>query len=91
MSNVDVSYPTPKQVHTLVFDRGTWFPFADPIQTGWIIGIKILSLYVVTGQQHTVRKVVNSGTGCALTSLRRKTSSYPRVTCLRQTTPGREF
>ena len=44
MSNVDVSYPTPKRVHTLVFDRGTWFPFADPVQTGWIIRIKILSV-----------------------------------------------
>ena len=62
LSNVDVTYATPKRVHTLVYTGERWLPFADPSQqTGWIADIKISSLYVVTGQQHKVRKVVNSG------------------------------
>ena len=37
--------------------------FADPVQqTGWLIDIRIYSPYVVTGQQHKVQKVTNSGT-----------------------------
>ena len=53
----------PKRVHTLVYTEEKWFPFAEPVQqTGWIVDIKISSPYVVTGQQHKVRNVVNSGT-----------------------------
>ena len=31
-------------------------------QTGWLIDIKIISPHVVTGKEHKIRKVVNSGT-----------------------------
>ena len=31
-------------------------------QTGWLIDLTIASLYVVTGKEHKLRKVVNSGT-----------------------------
>ena len=44
LSNVDVSYATPKRVHTLVYTGEKWFPFADPAQQrGWHIDIKISS------------------------------------------------
>ena len=58
----DVSYAVPNQLHTLAFTEGKWFAFADPVQQGCLIDIKISPPYVVTGKQHKIRKVVNSGT-----------------------------
>ena len=63
MSEVDVSYAVPRLLHTLAFTGSKWMAFADPVQqTGWLVDIRISSPYVVTGQQHKVRKVSNSGT-----------------------------
>ena len=63
LSDIDITHATPKRVHTLVFTGEKWFPFADPVQqTRWLIDIKISSPSFVTGQQHKVRTVVNSGT-----------------------------
>ena len=37
--------------------------FADPVQeTGWLVDVKVSAPYVVTGQQHKIRKVINAGT-----------------------------
>ena len=33
-----------------------------PTKNGWLIDLKIASPYVVTGKEHKLRKVVNSGT-----------------------------
>ena len=53
----------PKALHTLVFTGSTWVALADPLQqTGWLIDLKILSLYVVTGKEHKLSKIVNCGT-----------------------------
>ena len=63
LSDVDVSYAVPKRLHTLAFTGSKWIAFADPVKTtGWMIDIRISSLYVATGQHHKVRKVTNSGT-----------------------------
>ena len=46
-----------------MFTGDKWVAFADPVQqTDWLIDSKIASLYVVTGKEHKLRKVVNSGT-----------------------------
>ena len=62
LSDVDVSYAVRKRLHTLAFTGGKWFAFADPVPQGWHIDVKILPRYVVTGKQHKVWKIVNSGT-----------------------------
>ena len=63
LSNVDVSYAIPRQLHQLAFTGSRWVAFADPVQeTDWMIDIRISSPYVATGQHHKVRKVTNSGT-----------------------------
>ena len=63
LSDVDISHAVPRRLHSLAFTGDKWVAFADPVQqTGWLIDLKIASLYVVTGKEHKLRKVVNSGT-----------------------------
>ena len=63
LSDVDISHAVPRRLHSLAFTGDKWVAFADPVQqTGWFIDLKITSLYVVTGKEHKLRKVVNSGT-----------------------------
>ena len=63
LSDVDISHAVPRRLHSLAFTVDKWVAFADPVQqTGWLIDLKIASLYVVTGKKHKLRKVVNSGT-----------------------------
>ena len=62
LSDVDVLHAVPWRLHSLAFKGDKWVAFADPVQqTGWFINLKIASPYVVTGKEHTLRKVVNSG------------------------------
>ena len=63
LSDVDISHAVPRRLHSLAFTGDKWVAFEDPIQqTGWFIDLKIASLYVVTGKEHKLRKVINSGT-----------------------------
>ena len=63
LSDVDIAHAVPRQLHSLAFTRDKWVAFADPVQqTGWVIDLKITSPYVMTGKEHKLRKVVNSGT-----------------------------
>ena len=63
LSDVDVSNVVPRHLHTLVFTGRKWVAFADPVQQmGWLVDVKVSAPYVVTGQQHKVRKVTNGGT-----------------------------
>ena len=63
LSDVDISHAVPRRLHSLAFTGDKWVAFADPVQqTGWLIDLKIASPYVVTGKEHKLRKVVNSGT-----------------------------
>ena len=63
LSDVDISHAVPRRLHSLAFTGDKWVAFADPVQlTGWLIDLKIASLYVVTGKEHKLRKVLNSGT-----------------------------
>ena len=63
LSEVDISQAVPRRLHSLAFTGDKWVAFADPVQqTGWLIDLKIASPYVVTGKEHKLRKVVNSGT-----------------------------
>ena len=63
LSDVDISHAVPRQLHSLAFTWDKWVAFADPVQqTGWFIDLKIASPYVVTGKEHKLQKVVNSGT-----------------------------
>ena len=63
LSEVDISHAVPRRFHSLAFTEDKWVAFADPVQqTGWFIDLKIASPYVVTGKEHKLRKVVNSGT-----------------------------
>ena len=63
LSDVDISHAVPRRLHSLAFTGDKWVAFADPVQqTGWLIDLKIVSPYVVTGKEHKLRKVVNSGT-----------------------------
>ena len=63
LSDVVISHAVPRQLHSLVFTGDKWVAFADPVQqTGWLIDLKIESPYALTGKEHKLRKVVNSGT-----------------------------
>ena len=63
LSDVDISHAVTRRLHSLAFTGDKWVAFADPVQqTGWLIDLKIVSPYVVTGKEHKLRKVVNSGT-----------------------------
>ena len=63
LSDVDISHAVPRRLHSLAFTGDKWVAFADPAQqTCWLIDLKIASPYVVTGKEHNLRKVVNSGT-----------------------------
>ena len=63
LSDVNISHAVPRRLHSLAFTGDKWVAFADPVQqTGWLIDLKIASPYVVTGKEHKLRKVVNSGT-----------------------------
>ena len=63
LSDVDISHAVLRRLHSLAFTGDKWVAFADPVQqTGWLIDLKIASLYVVIGKEHKLRKVVNSGT-----------------------------
>ena len=62
LSDVDIWHAVEKRVHTLVSADRKWTPFADPVPEGWLIDIRISSPYVVTGQRHKIRKILNSGT-----------------------------
>ena len=63
LSDVDISHAVPRLLHSFAFTGSTWVAFADPLQqTGWLTNLKISSLFVVTGKNHRLRKVVNSGT-----------------------------
>ena len=60
---MDLSYAAPRQLHTLAFTGSRWIAFADPVQeTGWLVDVKVSAPYVVTAQQHKIRKVMNAGT-----------------------------
>ena len=53
----------PRRLHTLAFTGRKWVAFADPFQEmGWLVDMKVSAPYVVTGQQHKIRKVINAGT-----------------------------
>ena len=61
LSDVDISHAVQRRLYSLAFTGDKWVAFADPVQqTGWFIDLKIASLYVVTGKEHKLRKVVNS-------------------------------
>ena len=63
LSDVDISHAVPRRLHSLAFTGSKWVAFADPIQqTGWLIDLKISSPFIVTGKNHKLQKVVNSGT-----------------------------
>ena len=63
LSDVDISHAVPRWPHSLAFTGDKWVAFADLVQqTGWLIDLKVASPYVVTGKEHKLRKVVNSGT-----------------------------
>ena len=63
LSDVDISHAIPRRLQSLAIPGDKWVTFADPVQqTGWLIDLKIASLYVVTGKEHKLRKMVNSGT-----------------------------
>ena len=63
LSDVDISHAVPRRLCNLAFTGDKWVAFADPVQqTGWFIDLKIASPYIVTGREHKLRKVVNSGT-----------------------------
>ena len=63
LSDIDTSHAVPKRIYMLAFTGSKWVPFADPLQqTGWLTDIKNISPHVVTGKEHKVRKVVNTGT-----------------------------
>ena len=53
LSDVDISHAFPRRPHSFAFTGNKWVAFAD---------LKIASPYVVTGKEHKLRKVVNSGT-----------------------------
>ena len=64
LSDVDISHVVPRRLHSLACTGSKRVAFADPVQqTGWLIDFKIASPYVVTGKEHKLRMVVNSGTG----------------------------
>ena len=61
LSDVDASYAAPRR-HMVAFTGSKWVAFADPVQeTGWLVDVKVSAHYVVTGQHHKVRKVINAG------------------------------
>ena len=63
VSDDDISHAVPRRLHSLAFTGDKWVAFADPVHiTGWLIDLKVASPYVVTGKEHKLRKVVNSGT-----------------------------
>ena len=63
LSDIAISHAVPWRLHNLAFTGDKWIAFADPVQqTGWLTDLKIASPYVVTGKEHKLRKVVNSGT-----------------------------
>ena len=77
LSDADILHAVPRRLHSLAFAGDKWAAFADPVQqTGWLIDLKIASVYVVTGKEHKLRKVVNSGTGQVLLSPRREVLSF---------------
>ena len=77
LNDVDISHAVPRQLHSFAFTGDKWVSFADPVQqTGWLIDLKIASLYVVTGKEHKLRKVVNSGTRLCSLIPRRETLSF---------------
>ena len=72
----DISHAVPRRLHSLAFTGDKWVAFEDPVQqTGWLIDLKIASLYVVTEKEHKIRKVVNSGTRLCSFSPKRETLS----------------
>ena len=63
LSDVDISQAVPRRLHSLAFTGDKWVAFAYPVQRPcWLIDLKITSPYLVTGKEHALRKVVNSGT-----------------------------
>ena len=63
LRDIDISHAVPRRLHSLAFTGDKWVAFADPVQqTVWFIDLKIASPYVVTGNEHKLRKLVNSGT-----------------------------
>ena len=63
LSDIDVSHALPRRLHQLVFTGSKGVAFADPTQlTGWLIDIQISTPYVIMGQQHKIRRVMNSST-----------------------------
>ena len=63
LRDVDISHAVSRRLHSLAFTGDKWVAFADPVQqTGWFIDLQIASPYVVTGKEHKLRKVINSGT-----------------------------
>lgn len=63
LSDVDVSNAIPRRVHDLAFTGSQWVLFVNPIRRiGWYMDIRVASTYILTGKQHKIRKVMNSGT-----------------------------
>ena len=84
LSDVDVSYsalrrfPALRRLHTLAFTGSRWVTFADPVQeTGWLVDVNVSAPYVVTGQQHKIRKVINAGTRLCSYVPGHRTWSFP--------------
>ena len=77
LSDVDTSHAIPRRLYNLALTGRKWVAFADPVQqTGWLIALKIASPYIVTGKNHRLRKVMNSGTRLCSLSPRRETLSF---------------
>ena len=63
LSDVYISHAVPRRLHSLAFTGDKWVAFEDPVQqTDWFTDLKIASPHVVTGKEHKLRKMVNSGT-----------------------------
>ena len=62
LNDVDISHAVQRRLHSLPFTGDKWVAFADPVQqTGWLIDLKIVSLYVVTGKERKGRKTSKGG------------------------------
>ena len=59
LSDVDISHAIPRRLHSLAFIGSNGLPLQTPPNK--LVGIS--SPFVVTGKEHKLQKVVNSGTG----------------------------
>ena len=54
LSDVDISHAVPRRLHRHAYTGSKWVAFANTLQqTGWLIDLKISSLFVVTVKKQT--------------------------------------